>query len=141
MQAEQQRFVTSSFAPEKLRDALFQALNQHSQATALAALHLLAKQGELLQLLKTDSRFYYLLANYYRTQHNLNALKDFHMSFANPHYVRELVRYILEVALKLSSSEAAHVAVDLLSMLKQRSPDLEHWGYYDERSQKYKWLP
>ena len=124
----------------KIFDLLFNAIQQKDKKIILAGLQMLAESGELLTVLKTDSRFYYLLANYYRHQKRLNDLKEFHMSFADPKYVKELTRYILNEQLKLSEDEAAHIGVDLVNMMRGKEPKLKHWAYFDMKTSAYKWL-
>jgi len=124
----------------KLRDLLHQALVARDKGRVFGILVLLAESGELLSILKTDSRFYYLLANYYRHQKRLNDLKEFHMSFADPKYVKELMCYILNEQLKLSEDEAAHIGADLVNLMRQKEGGPKHWAYYDMRTSTYKWL-
>lgn len=124
----------------KLRDLLHQALLGRDRARIFGLLTLLAESGELLYILKTDSRFYYLLANYYRHQKRLNELKEFHMSFADPRYLKELVRYILGEQLKLSEDEAAHIGADLVNLMRGKDVGLKHWSYFDMKTSTYKWL-
>ena len=138
--AAETRRLGTGFQPEKIRDELWSALAKRSQPTVLAATKLLAASGELVNVVRTDSRFYYLLANYYQAEKRLNDLKDFHMSSTNPRYTKELVRYLLEVALKLGQNDAAHIGVDLVNILRQKGEMVEHWAYYDMSSQSYRWL-
>lgn len=137
--AEQQK-VVANLSPERLRDVLFNALNQQSQLAALAALRSLAQSGDLLNIIKADSRFYYLLSNQYRQDRELNKLKEFNLLFARAQYVGEVMRYILEKRLKISEDKAAHIGVSLVNLLKQRGVDTNHWSYWDEANRSYKWL-
>lgn len=124
----------------RIFDLLFNAIQQKDQKIILAALNALAESGELLNILKTDSRFYYLLANYYRHQKRLNDLKEFHMLFGDPKYVKELVRYILGEQLKLLEDEAAHIGVDLVNLMREKEVKIKHWSYFDMKTSTYKWL-
>jgi hypothetical protein len=124
----------------QLREALFKAQEQHKRPAVLAALKALADAGALVSLLKDDSRFYLLLADRYRHERRLDDLKNFHLSFAQPRFLKELVRLLLTVSLQLTEDESAHVGVELVNVMRQRGVKLEHWAYYDVATGTYKWL-
>ncbi len=112
------------------------------QATNLyVSLRLLAERGLLSTMLKQDTRLETMLKDFYQRQNRSSDIESLRLAPTNPLHLKNFIRFALQDQLRLSESDAAHAAVDLVNIANRQSAvKLAPWAYYDMQTASYHWI-
>lgn len=128
----------------KLRDELFSAINPPPGITAeprrvVALLKLLARSDGLDTLVRSDKRFFDLLAKYYEAAELPREVEDLKVYPTAPKHLAALLRVVLCEKAGLASTDAARLAIQLANILKKGGKEKYlAMAYFDEEAEDFR---
>jgi len=122
----------------KIRSKFYHAVNQRATQDALAALFIIAEQGNIGKAFGADERFQNFWGDYLE-KNNLGA-KQFKNNPAEAKYLAMFFKYIMEERLKLDEEDTVMMGAVLANLCRQaQEMDYQQMAYGDVESGEFKW--
>lgn len=126
---------------DKLRAAFFAAVQAKQVPRTIAALRLMAEQGEFERMLADDARLRRHLLAAWPDLYGATAAVQFGEHPTTRQSVRLFIQYVLQERLGISEPEAARMGAQLGNLFRQHGhPELGALAYYDVAEGKFRWM-
>lgn len=142
IEAQQEKLKKSvGTDPVKLQAEFYKSVqNQDSNAT-IAAVKLLALNGQLLDFIKNDQKLNKFLTATWAKLYNQQTADDFTKNPIQPRFVRLFLRYVLSDRLRMKESDACRIALQIGNILvSQGKLEYNRMAYFDISGKEFKWF-
>lgn len=126
--------------PDEFTKQFYQAINDRQADRVIGALWVLAENGKLFSLLVDDQKIQKLYFNHLAKKYSQPVADDFSFHPDAPAYFSYFLQHLLVDTIKMSSAEAAALAIHLVNEFnKSTGADIELLSYGDMETQEFVW--